>query len=569
VPINIAIAVRRLLTGFQQGGSIEMRERSLLYAVLMASVAMGIGRASLAADNATAQQEGANAAAEGATAQQGGASPATSSADAHRKKLDLINTVVVIYGENRSFDNLYGAFPGADGIADASDEAKTQLDRDGKPLKELPPIWDGLTAKGVVPPVTQAESSHLPNKPFGVDDPDGFNLGLDVITHDLWHRFYQNQMQIDGGKNDMFVAWADSGAMPMGHWDGSKMAMWKVAQEYTLADHFFMGAFGGSFLNHQWLACACLPYYPDAASSPAKPTIAVVDPDGVTLTVAKDSPKSAIDGIPTFVSDGNLTPDFYAVNTMQPPYQPSANKPAPGEDPRYADPDNPTTLPPQTQLTIGDMMSAKDITWAWYSGAWEYTLENGNSKPVPNFQYHHQPYNYYAKYAPGTRARDEHIKDAGLAGVSFIQVIDEGKLPQVSFYKPQGNLNQHSGYASIQAGDAHIANVVEHLEKSPQWPHMLVIVTYDENGGIWDHVAPPVADRRGPGTRIPAIIISPYAKRGFVDHTPNDTTSILRFITNRFNLDELPGIKQRDEGNAKHGNPPLGDLSEALEVGQN
>lgn len=541
-PIN-TIAASGIIKGRSsiREDHIPMRQRTLLYAALMASAAMAVGHPSLAADDAAT----------------------------HQKKLDQIETVVVIYAENRAFDNLYGAFPGADGIANATDENKTQLDRDGSVLKELPPVWNGLTAKGVVPPVTEADSAHLPNGPFQVDDPNGFNVGLDVITHDLWHRFYQNQMQINGGKNNMFVAWADSGAMPMSHWDGSKMEMWKVAQKYVLADHFFMGAFGGSFLNHQWLACACLPYYPDAASSPAKPTIAVVDPDGVTLTVADNSPKSALDGVPKFVSDGNLTPDFYAVNTMQPPYQPSGNKPAPGQDPRYADPDNPTTLPPQTQLTLGDMMSAKGITWAWYGGAWEYTLENGNAEPVPNFQYHHQPYNYYARYAPGTRARAEHLKDGGLAGLSFIQVIDQGKLPQVAFYKPQGNLNMHSGYANISDGDEHIASIIAHLEKSPQWSHMLVVVTYDENGGIWDHVAPPVADRRGPGTRIPAIIVSPFAKKGFVDHTPNDTTSILRFVTNKFGLDELPGIKIRDEGNAKHGNPPLSDLTEALEVSQN
>lgn len=482
------------------------------------------------------------------------------------QKLDLIDNVVVIYAENRSFDNLYGNFPGANGTQNASATALEQRDRDGSVLKELPPVWDGLTAKGVTPPITQAETEHLPNRPFLVDDPQGFNLGHDVITHDLWHRYYQNQMQIDGGKNDMFVAYGDSGAMPMSQWDGSKMAMWKVAQKYVLADDFFMGGFGGSFFNHQWLICACAPYYPHADASPAKPTIAVVESDGVTLTPAADSPKSAIDGIPKFVGDGNLTPDFYAVNTMQPPYQPSGNKPAAGADPATADPGNPTTLPPQTEPTIGDLLSLKQISWAWYGGAWQDVLDNGNKSPVPNFQYHHQPLNYYASFAPGTPARAEHLRDGGLAGVNFIKAIDEGKLPQVAFYKPQGNLNEHSGYADIQAGDAHIADIISHLENSPQWPHMLVVVTYDENGGIWDHVAPPKADRWGPGTRIPAIIVSPYARKGFVDHTPMDTTSILRFITRRFALPTLHGITVRDDAIAAHNEPPLGDLTSSLDL---
>src|SRR5215831_18634974 len=124
--------------------------------------------------------------------------------------LNKIETVVVIYAENRSFDNLYGHFPGANGLQHVSAEMARQLDRDGTPLKELPPIWGGLTAKGVVPAITQVQTEHLPNAPFAIDDPKGFNLPVDVANIDLWHRFYQNQMQINGGKNDRFVAYADS-----------------------------------------------------------------------------------------------------------------------------------------------------------------------------------------------------------------------------------------------------------------------------------------------------------------------------------------------------------------------
>ncbi|TGQ60196.1 acid phosphatase, partial [bacterium M00.F.Ca.ET.205.01.1.1] len=108
---------------------------------------------------------------------------------------------------------------GAEGIDQASKESLQQRDRDGSVLSELPPVWDGLTAKGVTPPVTQAMTEHLANQPFTVNDAKGFNVPLTVVTHDLWHRYYQNQMQINGGKNDMFVAWGDSGAMPMSNWD--------------------------------------------------------------------------------------------------------------------------------------------------------------------------------------------------------------------------------------------------------------------------------------------------------------------------------------------------------------
>src|ERR1700722_17063647 len=139
-------------------------------------------------------------------------------------------------------------------------------------------------------------------------------------------------------------------------------------------------------------------------------------------------------------------------------------------------------------------------------------------------------------------------------------------MPPGGFYKPQGNVNQHPGYASVAEGDAHIADVVAKLRAGPQWPHMVVVITYDEFGGAWDHVPPPNGDLLGPGARIPALIISPFAKRGTVDHTPYDTGSIQRLITRRFDLDALPGITARDQALAAHGAPPMGDLTNSLEL---
>ena len=193
---------------------------------------------------------------------------------------------MVIYAENRGFDNLYGNFPGANGLQNVKPKQALQRDRDNALLKELPATWDGLTAKGVTPPVTQAQTEHLPNKPFAIDDPKGFNTSMNAITRDLWHLFYQNQMQINGGKNDKFAAYADAGGLVMGHYDGSKLPLWAIAKKYVLADNFFQGAFGGSFLNHFELVCACIPTYPNADKSPAKGIIAAVNPDGVSLTLA-------------------------------------------------------------------------------------------------------------------------------------------------------------------------------------------------------------------------------------------------------------------------------------------
>jgi acid phosphatase len=162
------------------------------------------------------------------------------------------------------------------------------------------------------------------------------------------------------------------------------------------------------------------------------------------------------------------------------------------------------------------------------------------------------------------------LRDAGLGETArtnlFLADAAAGKLPAVTFYKPQGNLNMHAGYSDVDAGDRHIAGVIDALRRSPQWDKMVVVITFDENGGWWDHVAPPKGDRWGPGTRVPALIVSPHAKRGHVDHTIYDTGSIARFLVRRFGLKTLPGLVERDKAMLAAGGPPPGDLTNALSL---
>jgi acid phosphatase len=499
--------------------------------------------------------------------------------------VQAIDTVVVIYAENRAFDTLYGLFPGANGIPgvnpSAVGEVVPQKDFDGSVLPVLPPTWGGLVAGGQPVALTQAQSAGMPNKPFRIDDPAGLNgsgvmVGLNITTRDLVHRYFNNLTQIGDGSNDRFAAYSDAGGLSMGYYDGSSMKLWALAKQYVLADNFFMGAFGGSYLNHQYLICACIPVYPGVDNSPAKDSISQIETDAqgrfVRMVPAAEMPKSALNGPPQYKRDATLTRGAdgvaYTVNTMQPAYQPSGNAPG-ADDPRYSDKTKPTTLPPQTLATIGDRLDAKGVSWAWYAGAWAAA---GAGTPEARkliygggvqFQAHHQPFNYYASVDPKTRAtyREEHLRDFDSR---FIADAAAGKLPTVTFYKPQGNLNQHAGYANLSDGDAHIAAVIAKLQQSPQWPGMLIVVTYDENGGFWDHARVPKGDRWGPGTRIPAIIVSPLAKKGFVDKTQYDTASILRFITRRWALEPLPGVVERDNALKANGQQPMGDLSAAL-----
>ncbi|WP_248733089.1 acid phosphatase [Pseudomonas sp. MWU13-2517] len=496
---------------------------------------------------------------------------------------EQVKTVVVIYAENRSFNNLFADFPGVEKPLSALSTADVQQrDRDGSLLTTLPPAWGGVlqvgpqTVDGVTYPSEVQFQENLPNAPFALKGPNAEDLPLSLVTRDLWHVFYQNQMQINGGKNDNFVAWADSGGLVMGYYAQSRysLRLWDVAKEFVLCDNFFQGAFGGSFLNHQYLISATAPFYPNAAQSVAKAQIATLQSDDPTDTRLKPldkSPASAMTGPPQF-GPSALTPDGYGVNTLAPPYWPTWIRDP--QNPDYAKADLPNVLVPQTHEHIGDKLSKKNVDWAWYAGAWQATLDqfkdSGGIPKIPNFQYHHQPFNYFKQQGPENRAeRDKRLRDGGLGDEAstnkFFADAQAGKLPAVTFYKPQGNLNMHAGYADVASGDRHIARALKVLQESPQWKNMVVVVTVDENGGWWDHVAPPKGDRWGPGSRIPALVVSPFARKGTVDHTVYDTASILRLITRVFQLEKLDGLKQRDDAMIARGQKPMGDLSNALQ----
>jgi phospholipase C len=399
--------------------------------------------------------------------------------------INKVGHVVVIYLENHSFDNLYGQFVGAAGLSAATAANTTQVDVNGTTYATLPAISG-----------TSAFPTNLPNNYFNIDQ----YIPSDHETPDVLHRYYQEQIQIDGGKMDKFAAYNTSQGLAMGYYKTSLLPLLTMAQKYTLCDNFFHSAFGGSFLNHQWLIAAASPVFPNAPAA----------------MVAK------LDGSGNVITDGAVTPDGYVVNTSY-----TVNAPHP------ASADAATLIPNQTMLTIGDRLSDKSITWAWYSGGWDDALAG---HPAATFQFHHQPFAYFAKYADGTQAKKDHLKDE----TSFVEAAKNGTLPSVSFVKPLGINNEHPGYSDVVTGESHTVELINDVLNGPNGKDAVIIITYDENGGFWDHVAPPVIDKKwGPGTRVPAIIISPFAKKGYVDHTQYETVSILSFIEKRWSLQPL------------------------------
>jgi phospholipase C len=405
-----------------------------------------------------------------------------------------VQKVVVVYLENHSFDNLYGLFPKANGIRQADRRHTLQVDLGGTPLQCLPQNDPVIVAK--TPP-----GACFPNAPFRLND----YFAQGDKTRDLVHRYYQNIVQINGGLNNKFTTVSDAQGLTQGYWDTRQLPLFRLARNYTLADNFFQAAFGGSFLNHMWLACACTPVYPGAPQSMRT----VLDPQ-------TGLPAPGGDHEMTQASEGD-----YVVNTAF-----TRNTPHPANVPPEK------LLPNQTQPTIGDRLSAKGISWAWYSGGWDDAVAG---RPDPLFQFHHQPYAYFANYADGTRRRARHLKDEKV----FFAAARSGRLPRVSFVKPIGADNEHPGYADLLTGERHVMDLVNAVRSGPDWKRSAIVITYDEFGGQWDHVPPPRVDRWGPGTRIPAIVVSPYARRHHVDHTRYDTTSVLALIERRFGLKPL------------------------------
>jgi acid phosphatase len=490
--------------------------------------------------------------------------------------------LVVIYEENHSFDNLYGTWgrvngQRVDGLPSARSNRSTQVAQNGDPYGCLLQNDVNLAS----PPLTASCSdvahgvpaSHFVNRPFRIDDyippsattcpapgvsaPNGVLNGTGLpggCTRDLVHRFYQEQYQLDGGRQDRYVTGSDAVGLTMGVYDTRQLPIWKYlhsagAPHYVVADRFFQAAFGGSFLNHQYLVAARAPL--DTSGGADGAVHSVLDANGFpnkTYPLYTPTRSDVVDGQLTQACGPAADPDLacgdLAVNTIQPASPPHA---ATGpqlpliDDARFP--------------TIGDRLSDARIDWNWYSGGWAAAAAG---TPGPLFQYHHQPLNYFANYAPGRPGRT-HLRDE----TEFLAAVRAGTLPTVSFVKPYGAENEHPGYASEPDGSDHLVDLLRTVTSGPQARDTLVVVTYDEFGGQWDHVSPPgtggtrgVHDEFGPGTRIPALVLSASLPASGVDHTVYDTTSILATIERGLHLKPLTSRDAR-----------VADLRQALRVG--
>lgn len=478
---------------------------------------------------------------------------------AQAQGLDSVDHFVILVEENNSFDKLYGRWEGVDGVPVVAE----QTDQDGNPLTcllqtvpvlSVPPL---TRVCGGMDPAGRPYTSHFPVKPFLLD-------GYDISAAAIRHGFYQERYQVNGGRMDRFVVGNDQSAgLTLGMWDTRRLPLYRYlhgpdAPNYVIADRFFHAAYGGSFLNHQWLIAGRTPTW----RNPPPSLRAVVDGNGMPGTYPQyplyrsASTKALRDGQVTARCDGSAVPcgDF-VVNTSQPAIQPFA----PGTTHR---------VPPLTGPTIGSRLTQAGVTWAWFAQGWSDAAglraapgwTNGkrrctSPRAYPNarypycasvdFQFHHQPFVYYKAFDPATargRAnRRAHLKDVVVFDRAVARSRSSCRLPGVSFVKFMNPDNEHPGAGGPHRGSRATVRLIRSVVGSACADSTMIMVIYDENGGAWDHVAPPSGDQWGPGARTPALIVAPGLPQRFrVDSAVHDTTSVIATLRERFGLRALP-----------------------------
>jgi phospholipase C len=427
-----------------------------------------------------------------------------------------IKHLVVIFDENVSFDHYFATYPNA-------------ANPSGEPT---------FRAVSGTPSVNGLNSSLLsPNNPNSVQP---FRLDRSQAeTCDQDHSYTDEQKAFDSGLMDRFVETVGRGGgtcvdygkgagLVMGYYDGNTVtALWNYAQHYAMSDNSYGTTFG--------------PSTPGAINLVS----------GQTHGFAQSS--SAVTANGTIVGDP----------------QPTGDK---------CDTRDNTTSVDSKNKNIGDLLNAKNITWGWFQGGFaDCTASHTNVGGQTSKDYipHHEPFQYYA-----STANPQHLppSSASMIGKTdqanhqydlsdFDTALSLDKLPAVSFVKPAAYQDGHAGYSDPLDEQHFLVDTINKLQHSPDWSSTAVVISYDDSDGWYDHQMGPIVnqssdpavdalhgtdcdtnanamsggyqDRCGYGPRLPLLVVSPYAKRNFVDNTVTDQSSILRFIEDNWSTGQI------------------------------
>jgi phospholipase C len=424
-----------------------------------------------------------------------------------------IKHVVVLFDENVSFDHYFGTYPHA---ANPPGEPKFIA-------KKNTPHVNGLTKELL---------THNPN----LFNPKRLDRSQ-AMTDDMDHEYTAEQKAFDGGKMDKFVEYTSGGkdkSLVMDYYDGNTVtALWNYAQHFAMSDNSFGTTFG--------------------PSTPGALNLISGQTHGATgyLNGGK------VGDIKDNVANGTVIGD---------------------PDPYYdkaSDPKRPQAA--MSGKNIGDLLNAKGITWGWFQGGFrdpKAKHQNIAGKWVTDYNPHHEPFQYYKSTANPNHLPPTSVKMIGHTDQAnhqydledFWKAAESGNLPAVSFLKAANYQDGHAGYSDPLDEQHFIVDTINRLQKLPEWKDTAVIIAYDDSDGWYDHVMhkplvngsddpmydalygpgnagkPKLGnykDRAGYGPRLPLLVISPYAKKNFVDHTLTDQASILRFIEDNWKLGRI------------------------------
>src|SRR5450830_822840 len=417
-----------------------------------------------------------------------------------------ISHVVVIYQENVSFDHYFATYPQA---ANTAGEPRFAASKNT-------PSVNGLN-----------ESLLAPNNPNSVQP---FRLARSQAqTCDQDHSYKDEQKAFDSGLMDKFVETVGRGpascasygkgpGLVMGYYDGNTVtAMWNYAQRFAMSDSSYGTTFG--------------------PSTPGALNLVSGQTHGFAQTSAAVTANGSVIGDP----------------------QPTGD---------VCDSRDTSTSTDSKNVNVGDLLNAKNVSWGWFQGGFaDCTSKHTDIGGVSSTDYipHHEPFQYFASTANLTHTRPASVAEIGHAGqanhqydlTDFWAAVDAKSLPAVSFLKAAAYQDGHAGYSSPLDEQTFLVSTINRLQKTPDWKSTAVIIAYDDSDGWYDHQMGPIVnqsndpavdalaggtscgtgqalggfqDRCGYGPRLPLLVVSPYAKANFIDHSVTDQSSILKFI---------------------------------------
>jgi len=546
-----------------------------------------------------------------------------------------IKHLIVIVGENHTFDNVFGAYRPKKGQSVFNLLSEGIINADGTPGPNFSKAAQNMATDtktySPTPTVTRPYATlrqpnttyafgqpqgvadtrfpaNLPNGPFQVSKYTSYQPGF---TGDPVHRFFQMWQDYDGGKFDLFT-WVgitvgagsngaaqasrftdqttEQGGVAMGFTNmsaGDAPVFKFIADNYAIGDNYHRGIMGGTGANFIYLGTGDVGFFTDGsnddlpAAVPPKNQIENPDPasgtnnwykqdgyGGGSYVNCADRTQPGVAPILDYLNSLSYKPKsncepghYYLINNYPPAYAADgALLPLP---PANAVSSAIIRLPPQTRTTIGDALSAASVSWKYYIGGFN------DGKPTDSWCSICNPMQF-TKSVMTTALRNNTVDIP-----QFYSDLANGYLPAVSFIRPYEGYTGHPADSTLSLYEYFITNVVNAVINNRKiFDDTAILITVDEGGGYYDSGYIQALDFFGDGTRIPLMVVSPYVKKGFIDHTYYDHGSILKFIEANWGLSPLSGRSRDNLPNptatasdpyAPTNAPAIGDLTEMFD----